>query len=91
MPDEPAVGFAGMPLALKILWTIWASVVAINLTVWLLVGVGGAELTYFWPIWLAVPGVVLARRHGRRHRRPHAPPGGSREVTCGQSSSAPPT
>ena len=33
---------------------------AINLTVWLLVGVGDGEITYFWPIWLLVPGVVLA-------------------------------
>jgi hypothetical protein len=48
-----------MHLALKILWTLYAGAVLINLTVWLLVslGEGGA---YFWPMWMAVPGVVLA-------------------------------
>lgn len=57
----PAVrtGFAGLPLALRILWGIWAGVVLINLTVWLLVSLGNGEPDYFWPMWLAVPGVVL--------------------------------
>ena len=49
---------AGFPLALTILWTAWAAVVAINVTVWLLVSLGTGT-TYFWPMWLAVPGVVL--------------------------------
>ena len=31
----------------------------INLTVWLLVSLGNGEPDYFWPMWLAVPGVVL--------------------------------
>jgi hypothetical protein len=58
----PAVhtGFAGLPLALKILWSIWAGAVLINLTVWLLVSLGNGALDYFWPMWLAVPGVALA-------------------------------
>jgi hypothetical protein len=55
---EPAVA-AGLPTALKVLWTIWAAVAAINLTVWLLVSLGNADLAYFWPMWLTVPGVVL--------------------------------
>jgi hypothetical protein len=57
----PAVrtGFAGLPLALKILWTIWFGAVLINLTVWLLVSVGTDGPDYFWPMWMAVPGVVL--------------------------------
>ena len=56
----PAVrtGFAGLPLALKILWTIWAGAVLINLTVWLLVSRGSGP-EYFWPMWMAVPGVAL--------------------------------
>src|SRR4051794_35106417 len=57
----PAVrsGFAGLPLALKVLWTIWFGAVLINLTVWLLVSLNhGPE--YFWPMWMAVPGVALA-------------------------------
>jgi len=66
-PSPPAVarpvpavrtGFAGLPLALKVLWTIWTLSVLINLTVWLLVSVNhGPE--YFWPMWMAVPGVAL--------------------------------
>ena len=48
--------FARLPVVLKILWINYAFVVAVNLTVWFLVGGGD---TYFWPMWLAVPGVVL--------------------------------
>jgi hypothetical protein len=58
-PVPARTGVAGLPLALKILWGIWGVVVAINLTVWLLVGVGGQEIVYFWPMWLAVPGAAL--------------------------------
>jgi hypothetical protein len=50
---------ARLPLALTILWTVWASVVAINVTVWLLVSLAADESVHFWPMWLAVPGVVL--------------------------------
>jgi len=48
-----------MPVALKVLWIVWASVVAINLTVWLLVSLGNGEPDYFWPMWLLVPGAGL--------------------------------
>ena len=60
-PAAPVVrtGFGGLPLALKILWTIWLGAVLINLTVWLLVSLGNGEPDYFWPMWLAVPGVAL--------------------------------
>jgi Domain of unknown function (DUF1707) len=54
--DEAA---AGLPTALKVLWIIWGSVVTINLTVWLLVSLGNGGVTYFWPMWLLVPGSVL--------------------------------
>jgi hypothetical protein len=50
---------ARLPLALTILWTAWAGVVAVNLTVWLLVSLAADEPVYFWPMWFAVPGVVL--------------------------------
>ena len=50
---------ARLPTALKVLWTIWVAVVAINLTVWLLVSLGNGELDYFWPMWLLVPGAAL--------------------------------
>ena len=68
-PSPPAVagqvpavrtGFAGLPLALKVLWTIWTLSVLINLTVWLLVSLGNGDPEYFWPMWMAVPGVALA-------------------------------
>jgi hypothetical protein len=75
---EPSV-IAAMPTALKVLWIIWASVVAINLTVWLLVSLGSGGPEYFWPMWLAVPGSVLfAVTAGvstlHRDRRPSPPP-----------------
>jgi hypothetical protein len=47
-------GLARLPLVLRILWINYAFVVAVNVTVWFLVGAD-----YFWPMWLAIPGVVL--------------------------------
>jgi hypothetical protein len=58
IPAEPAVT-AALPTPLRVLWTVWAGVVAINLIVWLLVSLGNAELDYFWPMWFAVPGAAL--------------------------------
>jgi hypothetical protein len=66
-PSEPPVEAAvarmlsrpvpvpNLPLILKILWINWVVVVVINLTVWLAV----PEADYFWPAWMAVPGVLL--------------------------------
>lgn len=48
-----------MPTALAVLWTIWASLAAVNLVVWALVAVTVGGDTYFWPIWLLVPGAAL--------------------------------
>jgi hypothetical protein len=50
--------FTRMPLALKVLWTIYGSVVAVNLMVWFLVSVS-TGINYFWPMWLLIPGVAL--------------------------------
>lgn len=48
-----------IPLALQILWTIWGSVVAINVVVWTIVTVT-TGWTYPWPLWVAGPtGVAL--------------------------------
>jgi hypothetical protein len=53
-------GFAGLPTPLKVLWTIWATVVSINVVVWVLVSATTAQLIYPWPLWVAGPwGVVL--------------------------------
>jgi hypothetical protein len=49
----------GLPTPLKVLWTIWACALLINLTVWTLVSLGNGEPDYFWPMWLLVPGVAL--------------------------------
>lgn len=50
----------GLPAALRVLWTIWASVVGINLVVWLLVSIGNGAPDTFWPMYLLIPGAVLA-------------------------------
>jgi hypothetical protein len=52
-------GFVGLPLPLRVLWTLWSGAMLINLTVWLLVSLGNGEPDYFWPMWLLVPGVAL--------------------------------
>lgn len=44
-----------LPLALMILWTIWAGLVGLNLATWGLVCASAGELVYPWPIWVAGP------------------------------------
>lgn len=63
---------AGLPAALKVLWTIWLAIVSINVVVWALVSGTGGHLAYPWPVWVAGPygaallavsaGVTLLRR-----------------------------
>ncbi|MGX6602881.1 DUF1707 SHOCT-like domain-containing protein [Micromonosporaceae bacterium Da 78-11] len=48
-----------LPLALLVLWTIWAGVVTVNLVVWVLVSISVAGPVYPWPAWLLVPGAAL--------------------------------
>jgi hypothetical protein len=43
-----------LPIALKVLWTIWLSVVLINVVIWAMVSAAG-DLKYFWPAWVAGP------------------------------------
>jgi hypothetical protein len=51
---------AGLPLALKVLWTIWLVAVSVNVVVWILVRDPGGHLGYPWPVWVAGPyGAVL--------------------------------
>ena len=70
--------FAALPTTLRVLWTIWVTVVSINLVVWVLVSVSQADLAYFWPMWvIGPPGAALfglslaatAVRRGREARR----------------------
>ena len=59
----PAAGRAllgRLPGPLRVLWTIWLSVVSVNLCVWLLVSIGNGRPDSFWPMGLAVPGSILA-------------------------------
>lgn len=69
----------GMPTALRVLWTIWASVVAVNLVVWLLVSIGNGDPEYFWPMWLLVPGAVLGAVTASVTAARRPGPGGHRE------------
>jgi hypothetical protein len=40
---------------MRVLWTMWACAVSINLVIWTIVSVSNAEFTYFWPVWVAGP------------------------------------
>lgn len=72
-----------VPLALRVLWIIWASIVAVNLVVYgIVVGITGSHL-YPWPLWVALPtGAVLGvvhvgvrplYKHPRLPKRPQPP------------------
>ncbi len=53
-------GLARLPLALRVLWTIWLTAVSVNVVVWVLVSGGSGHLAYPWPLWVAGPyGAVL--------------------------------
>jgi hypothetical protein len=81
--DGLMAAFLRLPIALKILWSLWGTAMAINLLVWTLVAVEEEEFEYFWPVWLLVPGAVLlgatvatnAIRHGRSRPPTNTPPG----------------
>jgi Domain of unknown function (DUF1707) len=61
VPPRPAAPSArSLPPVLRVLWTLWLSVVSVNLCVWLLVSIGNGRPDTFWPMWLLVPGAVLA-------------------------------
>jgi hypothetical protein len=71
------VGYlAGLPLVLKVLWTLWLVAVSVNVVVWILVRDPGGHLSYPWPLWVAGPyGAVLFAVSAsvtlfRRSRRP---------------------
>jgi hypothetical protein len=52
---------AGLPTALRVLWTIWLAAVSVNLVVWVLVSATHGHLAYPWPLWVAGPyGALLA-------------------------------
>jgi hypothetical protein len=71
--------FASLPTPLKVIWTIWLTVVSINVVVWVLVTGTSGHLVYPWPLWVAGPwgaalfGISVGATHIRRSRRPAAP------------------
>jgi uncharacterized protein DUF1707 len=48
-----------LPMALMVLWTIWAALAAVNVVVYVLVEATVDEDVYMWPVWLLVPGAAL--------------------------------
>jgi hypothetical protein len=48
-----------MPMALMVLWTIWAALAAVNVVIYVLVEATVETDVYMWPVWLAVPGAAL--------------------------------
>ena len=77
--------FASLPTPLKVLWTIWLTVVSINVVVWVLVSGTTGHLIYPWPVWVAGPwgaalfglsaGVTQIRRSRRAATTPRLPAG----------------
>ena len=55
---------------MRVLTTVWASVVALNVVVWLLVSLGNGDPAYPWFIWFAPSGAVLAVLYGTGIGRP---------------------
>ncbi|WP_213450280.1 DUF1707 SHOCT-like domain-containing protein [Rhizomonospora bruguierae] len=59
LPAEPAPPAAvpprRLPLALAVIWTVWAAVLAVNVTFWVLASVSSHRAIYPWPIWVAGP------------------------------------
>ncbi|GIF06263.1 DUF1707 SHOCT-like domain-containing protein [Actinoplanes siamensis] len=49
-----------LPVALVVLWTVWASLAAVNLVVYVLVRETVDDWVYPWPAWMLVPGAALA-------------------------------
>jgi hypothetical protein len=74
-PDPPSSRH--LPVALKVLWTIWLTAVSVNVVVWVLVSATTGHAAYPWPLWVAGPagaalfGVTVGVQHIRRGRHPH--------------------
>jgi hypothetical protein len=77
--------FASLPTPLKVLWTIWLTVVSINVVVWVLVSGTAGHVIYPWPVWVAGPwgaalfglsiGATQIRRSHRGAATPRLPAG----------------
>jgi hypothetical protein len=77
-PPPAVAARHGLPTALKVLWTIWGAIVAVNVVIWALVSATTAHLIYPWPVWVAGPlgAILLAVTFGvTQIRRGNPPPG----------------
>ncbi|MEV8504603.1 DUF1707 domain-containing protein [Actinoplanes sp. NPDC051475] len=45
----------GLPHALRVLWTIWGTAVAVNFAVWALATTAAGGGIHPWPVWVAGP------------------------------------
>lgn len=89
-PPTPHPGVRGayvdLPGGLKVLWTLWFAAVAINIVVWVLVGLTTVSFPYPWPLWVAGPAgaalfgisapVLQSRRARWERQRRQLPPNG---------------
>jgi hypothetical protein len=89
-PREPAVAaddrgvFARLPAPLRMAWIGWATIVSVNVVIWVLVSASTRHLIYPWPVWVAGPwgaalfgvsaGVTASRRGRGRPELPEARP-----------------
>jgi hypothetical protein len=44
-----------VPTALRVLWIVWVTAVAVNVATWLVLCVTSGDLIYAWPLWVAGP------------------------------------
>jgi hypothetical protein len=51
----PMAKLSTFPKWLRILWTIWAVKVSLNLAVWVMLSISDMSPVYFWPMWIIVP------------------------------------
>ncbi|MGY1777328.1 DUF1707 domain-containing protein [Geodermatophilus sp. SYSU D00804] len=59
-PRHRVFSDTGGGTAMRVLTTVWAAAVAVNVVVWLLVSLGNGDPAYPWFIWFAPSGAVLA-------------------------------
>jgi hypothetical protein len=70
-PRRRVFSDSGGGTAMRVLTIVLASVVAINVVVWLLVSVTSGDVAYPWPLWVAgPPGAVLATLYAAGIGRP---------------------
>lgn len=57
---QAARGFiAGLPGGLKVVWSVWVSILVIIFASWIMVDISNAGREDFWPMWMAIPTAVL--------------------------------